>query len=507
MKFVILVIIPLVFSYTQHQNLLQERKLIQIDSEPSNKDPISPLQNLQNVPDAKLAEVDTGLTNAPSIDNDSKHILSNVENQEIKNEEKRVNVVSIAELQKQTTESKLGEPILKPEELPSENKKKLQNEPNQAGNGADNTSFDIKFKCNTVLLNNYGFDGEVFAQVDNHQYCPSVKRNCCTATDQMKSMNFWEQSNVKSIETYYESFLLMINYYLGFTKEFEFISNEFLLSTDVCGVAAAEYKSLNTHRATVDDLQKKFKASISFLVTLRAGFYCHLCDFDFHRTATAETGMDFKGSITISKDSCSRIVNGTLASNYYFVTYFKKLADSMLTLTYCKYNKKKGLSNDELQNLHYLTLDEKEVYKIKKCYDSNGLFSFTACESYCGLYNFVNPNPYLDGNLEELKKMFDQLKSVKNDVFMEPEQNNYLGSVRFEESVIINNLQGKEKSNVLYPTSGINDKTLENYEVNSGGNYGIDIWNDIVDKKYRSYLWAGLLKGVSYVLITFLLLN
>lgn len=73
--------------------------------------------------------------------------------------------------------------------------------------------------CNTRILLSYGLEGNTNPESREHAYCPEIKSNCCTKTDEQVQMRSWNSWNKISIETYYETYLMSLRYILGYGVE------------------------------------------------------------------------------------------------------------------------------------------------------------------------------------------------------------------------------------------------------------------------------------------------
>jgi len=55
-------------------------------------------------------------------------------------------------------------------------------------------------ECNRELLINYGMNGLGSPVITNHESCPAIVQNCCTADDEARSMEMWVEEGKPMME-------------------------------------------------------------------------------------------------------------------------------------------------------------------------------------------------------------------------------------------------------------------------------------------------------------------
>lgn len=336
-----------------------------------------------------------------------------------------------------------------------------------------------KFQCNQKLLHGFGLNGFADATVETHKYCPNIQRNCCTATDQDLTMSFWKTKDHKNVERYYRAHKLMVTYLLGFAQEGDALSKKFKGTPGVCGEAATQFEELNTSRVLVEKILDSFNRSIKKMVTLRTGFYCHLCDYNVQNFLQASTPDMALGSFQLSVQSCESLTQDTIVASYYAVTYLKKLLESLGALIGCQAGDKEVLT---------FNVDPEEAKAVIKCYEAKDKFSVTACDSYCGAMRLTRPVPMIDGFVDELFKFFTRFKNNKLKVFQNPNLNVFLLSPDFEESAVSVDMAGLKERRDFFRTVGVGQVELAQFKSATNEVGGASMWTSLHNRLYYSYL-------------------
>ena len=126
---------------------------------------------------------------------------------------------------------------------------------------------------------NYGLQGRIYSRLQIHKYCPNVEENCCTASDVTMQKFLWESHSRYLAERYYQTYLTVQKYLLGFSAEAFLLARQLEIDGDVdCKKYAVDYIAMDLNPQTTIHMYQEIKKQISEISNLRKGFYCLLCD-------------------------------------------------------------------------------------------------------------------------------------------------------------------------------------------------------------------------------------
>jgi len=336
------------------------------------------------------------------------------------------------------------------------------------------------FACNVNILQSYGFRGQPQASVDRNKQCPSIRRNCCTADDAEVAKEMWETNNIFRVEAWYQTYKFMVNYLLGYAQEADILALNYLDRNDICGDAARTIKGMNIGLTVIKNVQKAFAKSIRTLVNIRTGFYCHLCDYSSQSFILSNSRANSEGSMVISKKTCMRLATDVAPASFYSVTYLKTLVESMSVLVGCK---------KKLTEVLTISVEANDESMIKSCFEAQNDFSRLACDSFCGSLKFTVPVSAIDGYVQDLYPIFHRIKNFKSSVFTYPQLNVFSVSLDFEEKAVRNNFQDFLKADsrfYVHMGAGSVDFTTFTTSVAEAG--GMPVFEVLQDRLFYSYL-------------------
>ena len=334
------------------------------------------------------------------------------------------------------------------------------------------------FSCNIQILQSYGFKGQTNASVDKNKHCPAITQNCCTDHDADIALEMYKNDNIFRIEQWYQTYSFMVNYLLGYAHEADILANEYQGQTGKCGEGATTLKNMNTGLTFVKEVQKTFEKSIKTLVSMRTGFYCHICDFNSQNYMFAASNSYDGGSMVISKSSCMKLAKDVAPASFYAITYLKTLAESLSTLIGCKKNLEKDLK---------IKVPANEDKMINNCYQAIGGVSRLACDSFCGSLKFTAPSAILDGYVHDLYPIFQRVRNYKNSVFKNPELNSFSASLDFDEKVVQTNYKAILLDDRFYRNTGSSSVDFNKFSSSVTEIGGIPVFEVLKDKTFYSY--------------------
>lgn len=75
------------------------------------------------------------------------------------------------------------------------------------------------FTCNKDFMKSFGLEGMELPIMKRNKLCPNIHRTCCSSEDITKSMESWMNKDRYFVEKYYETYLLSIQYLIGWEAE------------------------------------------------------------------------------------------------------------------------------------------------------------------------------------------------------------------------------------------------------------------------------------------------
>jgi len=187
-------------------------------------------------------------------------------------------------------------------------------------------------RCNRMLMESYGLDGQDSTVAERNLVCQGIERNCCSYQTQLEIFKkFVKKQEFDKIKTFYESFYNSFDRIFDLFVKVEKIADLILPHTSDfknsnCLKIITAVKSINIGNRK-DELMPFLRRSVDFYTQSHAGFYCTLCDADahkFYQTVTHRLLQD--------KDFCGRMVTDTLNWNMFRNGYFPKISRLYTTL-------------------------------------------------------------------------------------------------------------------------------------------------------------------------------
>jgi hypothetical protein len=173
---------------------------------------------------------------------------------------------------------------------------------------------ETKVECDSQILSNYGFVGtdleldykEMISENKiSTDYCPLIKKSCCSAWDYQKSNELW-QKKVDNIRKYVTTIHEQIMQIYLLSKSFGSFKSEVTKSKHpICkeidfNSMAVNYSNLNIYHL--------LKGAFEAFAFLQKGFYCTICNFETFRFFKVNEVNMTQPSIQISRESCSDFI-------------------------------------------------------------------------------------------------------------------------------------------------------------------------------------------------------
>lgn len=354
------------------------------------------------------------------------------------------------------------------------------------------------FFCNKEMMLSYGLLGNIKPSAVPHKYCPGIKSNCCTLQDADTSMYFWTTDSKLRVERYYEVFLYLIKYILGYSAEVSLLAKDFSTSSiSTCKDAANDYMQMNLNPKLASVIYGTFADTVKSLGDLRRGFFCILCDAVTQKSLKDYWGivnLAYSDRIYFSNDFCVKLVDQSIQSSYFLITFIQRFSNNLAKLINCKLGTKSSISYD---------LSFEKTQQIKNCFFFKNKYFFFFCEYYCSRFHLTKPSDLIDNEISELKKFFVLIRDNKDKVFYNPSNNILIGGF-YVEKYVTENLDAVEKTKVFFPAAATHVMDLSTYETDVIYDGGMDPWDSVESSGYEMVI-SGELKLTAKVFLGILM--
>ena len=335
------------------------------------------------------------------------------------------------------------------------------------------------FVCNGEMMLSYGLLGNVKPSTEPHKYCPSIRNNCCTPQDSDTTMYFWQNDSRNRVEKYYEVFLYMVKYIMGYSAEGNLISKDFMTSSNTrCSNAAKDLAEMNLNPKLASVIYSTMAEAVVALGDLRKGFFCIICDARTQKALKdywSVTNLFYNDRVYFSSEFCRKLVERTIKASYFLVTYVKRFSENLQTLMSCK----AGSTTSMTYEISFLRKTQ-----IKNCFFFKDKFFFFYCENYCEGFHLTKPSLLLDREIGELKKFFMFIKDNKDKVFYNP-SNNVLINGFYEEDFVVQNIEKVEKTLMFLPAASKSTVNLAEFQTDIVYSGGMDPWLSVDMSEYQ----------------------
>lgn len=334
------------------------------------------------------------------------------------------------------------------------------------------------FVCNQELMLSYGFTGNTKPSSEPHKYCPGIKSNCCAPQDAETAMYLWTTDSRDRVEKYYEVFLYLVKYIMGYSAEAALLAKDFSASSSSkCQTAANDFLAMNLNPKLTSLIYGSFADSVVALGNIRKGFYCILCDAQTQKSMKdfwSVINLFYSDRIYFSNNFCVTLVDKTIQTSYFVVNYIKKFTEDVATLINCKLGSQNSLTYD---------IPITRVMQIKNCFFFKTKYFFFFCENYCERFHLVKPSQLLDNEVTELQKFFNLIRDNKDKVFYNP-RNNILINGFYEEAFITDNIDSVTKTTVFFPAASSRTIDLSGFTTDVVYNGGMDAWPSVESSNF-----------------------
>lgn len=353
-------------------------------------------------------------------------------------------------------------------------------------------------------MGNYGLKGMEYPEMKMHRYCPSIRRNCCSGEDIARSMDLWITNDRDFIRKYYDTYLTSVLYLMGWVEESGKLALEFESSgtkdfsshnsnvrllkneqnnhgeeirkildplssdagpdfskseQDVCNYASAQMMSLRANKSTMKADYSAIKSYITKMIELRSGFYCNLCDADSQEKIDkmwkhSSTEEDSTPNVFIfGRQFCNEFLINSITIVKYVLDTFRKYLNSLALLLVCKKNslEKKGATSEFNAANKKLKFETAPIYKVgrdeystfTRCDRLGRTSDAHACQDYCTMFDLTAPNPFIDGDIKQMRNFVMFVQKNKN-LFIDNEN-----TVMFEDVGVIENKLNMTWNNIF----------------------------------------------------------
>jgi hypothetical protein len=337
--------------------------------------------------------------------------------------------------------------------------------------------------CNKNLLSSYGLTGNENAKKVFHKFCPKIKMNCCTPTDQDISMHLWNTKLKKNIQTKYTVYLDSLKYVLGFYDEYMKLAQDLKISSNnYCKTVGMKFHDQYFDKVLLSEIYDVISKKQDQIADIRKGFFCIICDGETSQQTTElkyqyTHQQQFKNKqlrMLYSQQFCQTLVQDSVKANYYEVHYVKKFLSEITSVINCKANNSTKLE---------MELPLKTQQHIKNCFFFRDQFFFFFCEKYCENFNISKYSPVFDGRIEDLKDFVKHVSTYRRELFYAPRNNFFLADALGTERYLLQTFDISLDNEVLIPASS-NQIQLENYKSDFLNQGGFDPMNSVQNALY-----------------------
>ena len=361
------------------------------------------------------------------------------------------------------------------------------------------TTLDPDFTCNQEMMLSYGLTGNVKPVNAPNKYCPGVTNNCCTIQDMDTTMYLWTTDSEQRVELFYEVYLYLVKYILGYSAEIALLAKDFSTSNNgKCKSAANDFLAMNLNPKLTSIIYGSFAGTVTSLGDMRRGFYCILCDAMTQQALKqfwSIVNLFYSDRVYFSSQFCQTMVDKTIQTSYFTVTYLKRFAEDAAALISCK----TGATNNASFELALLRSQQ-----VKNCFFFKTKYFFFFCENYCENFDLVKPGDLLDNDISQLSKFFSIIKNNKDQAFYNP-NNNILWGGSYEETFIVDNLDSAQKITVFFPAASNSQVDLSAYTTDVVYNGGMNPWPSVDASLYPMIIAGMAVYQIASVLALFAL--
>ena len=350
------------------------------------------------------------------------------------------------------------------------------------------------FVCNAEMMLSYGLLGNVKPTSDPHKYCPGIKSNCCTLQDADTSMYLWNTDSRVRVEKYYEVYLYMAKYIMGYSMEANLLAKDFATSSNsMCSNAAKDLNLMNLNPKLSMVIYSTIAEAVVVMGELRKGFYCVLCDAKTQKALKDYwqiINLFYNDRVYLSSDFCVTLVDKTIKASYFILTFVKRFAENLATLMNCKMGSNVSLTYE----ISFLRKTQ-----IKNCFFFKDKFFFFYCENYCEGFHLTKPSILLDKEIPELKKFFVFIRDNKDKAFYNP-SNNILINGFWEETFVTKNIDSVEKTLVFLPSASKASINIQEFQTDVVSSGGVNPWPSVQSSLFEMVVSGDSLRTLRVVL-------
>lgn len=259
--------------------------------------------------------------------------------------------------------------------------------------------------CNNMYLKNFWINGETKAEAidkfNEIRDCPNILNSCCSRTEIRRLYIYYYHIIMPVIKLKYSMlfgiFEQILNNYSKYQRHAYQVmkKNESRKNDPNANICYEKARSLIFNPIS-KEFVTKFKQfadkAYEFAKSSRAGVYCTLCDYDFHKTMMEDN------SIKLSKDFCSSMIDNTLD---YTTSYHLQLEDyfnDLIQVFQC--DPDSGIYRKETDLVFKPNTKIREI--LIKC-DENKREN---CYDYCSDFYFTRFNSIFDVSFDQLADFY-----------------------------------------------------------------------------------------------------
>jgi hypothetical protein len=292
--------------------------------------------------------------------------------------------------------------------------------------GKKESTADVELEpemCNTELVRSYGLQGRVKPSLAPLEMCPTIKRNCCRAKDQLGMYASWVyggqerliDDRFKHIQRVYMKYLNVANKIKN--RAAEMLEKNRLQKISNCNIMASRIVKFEVDEL-ITQVRENLNSMKKFFKTAFKGFYCGVCNFDNHKYFDLETKI-----LKVDDNFCYWTVSHSLRVLLFF--YQDIVSYSNLMSQFVKSCSAEGVYSfgEQISPLVIFTDNEELNKNLVRCKDNIETNKWLPhCRFICDKFSVVGLSGFFEPNLDQIEFYGKWLKAVYDEKVIEETQ-------------------------------------------------------------------------------------
>ena len=254
--------------------------------------------------------------------------------------------------------------------------------------------------CNNMYLRNFFIKGETKAEEIERfkeiKECPDIEQSCCKKEEIKRMYKRYYNDSVPVSTLKYTTLFEVLSFILDNYAKFQRHAYDIMRNEEASKGECYDKARTLVFNPISKDFVEKFKQfadkTYEFAKNSRAGLYCALCDYDFHKAMMEDS------AINLTKDFCDTMIEKTFD---YTATYHLQLEEyfnDLIQVLQC--DPKTGAFRKETELKFEHSQDIRDI--LIKC-DTNKREN---CYDYCSQFYYTRFNAIFDVDFEKIVKLY-----------------------------------------------------------------------------------------------------